>query len=73
MRKLLISLSGAEYGQTSAGALIAGAWVGDTLDEGAIACFESDGTLIDPTIPVVSTSEVYFGQVVLLTVYLHLI
>lgn len=61
MRKLLISLSGAEYGQTSAGALIAGAWVGDTLDEGAIACFESDGTLIDPTIPVVSTSEVYFG------------
>lgn len=61
MRKLLITLSGAEYGQTSAGALIAGSWTGDTLDDGAIACFESDGTLIDPTVPVVSTSEVYFG------------
>jgi hypothetical protein len=61
MRKLLITLSGAEYGQTSGGVLIAGSWVGDTLDDGAIACFESDGTLIDPAIPVVSTSEVYFG------------
>ena len=62
MRELFINKTAISYGLSTSGGKIAGTWQADLLTEGSLAAFESDGTLIDDVVPVVTTPSIFFGK-----------